>query len=497
MYSPKYPPTTDKAQFNHLLSTCKDWCLSHGLTVRPPPSFSENPHEALTTHAPVSLYPSLFPRSSFDEARAVQTAYNELYARVSDDTEFLDALTADIAQVDDFIANLHSIQTKIASTEGFAHEFSLGLFRSDYMLHDSGDGTRPIVQQVEFNTIASSFGGLASQVAELHRFLLKSGAYPEDPYLTYSHIPDNPAASGLASGLASAHHAYGPTAIDGIKTAVLFIVQPNERNAFDQHWISYSLLKLGIRSYRCTLTDVPTTCKIDETRNRRLLFHPPHLQAPIEISTIYFRSGYSPDDYPTPAEWSARHLLERSKAIKCPTIATQLAGAKKVQQVLAVDGMLERFLSHTPNKIAAIRGTFAGIHPLDTSPLGLQARKMAFENPERYVLKPQREGGGNNVYREKIPAFLREIGEEKWAGYILMELIKTPVAKGVILRNGEAVEGWVVSELGVYGTILWDREGNVVKNQEAGWLLRTKGRESDEGGVAAGFGCVDGVCLVD
>lgn len=35
-------------------------------------------------------------------------------------------------------------------------------------------------------------------------------------------------------------------------------------------------------------------------------------------------------------------------------------------------------------------------------PEGDQAIQMAMENPERYVLKPQREGGGNNVYGEEI-----------------------------------------------------------------------------------------------
>lgn len=35
-------------------------------------------------------------------------------------------------------------------------------------------------------------------------------------------------------------------------------------------------------------------------------------------------------------------MLERSKAIKCPSAAVHLAGTKKVQQVLASPGKLER-----------------------------------------------------------------------------------------------------------------------------------------------------------
>lgn len=48
---------------------------------------------------------------------------------------------------------------------------SLGLFRSDYMVHkDTADPSSvPKVKQVEFNTIASSFGGLSSSTCLLHK----------------------------------------------------------------------------------------------------------------------------------------------------------------------------------------------------------------------------------------------------------------------------------------------------------------------------------------
>jgi glutathione synthase len=36
----------------------------------------------------------------------------------------------------------------------------------------------------------------------------------------------------------------------------------------------------------------------------------------------------------------------------------------------------------------------------------------------------------------------------------------------------------------------------VLRNEESGYLLRTKGDQSEEGGVAAGFGCMDSVTLV-
>ncbi len=47
---------------------------------------------------------------------------------------------------------------------------SLGLFRSDYFYCESSRG----LKQVEFNTIASSFGGLTSQLVGAHRSVSKN-----------------------------------------------------------------------------------------------------------------------------------------------------------------------------------------------------------------------------------------------------------------------------------------------------------------------------------
>ena len=92
-----------------------------------------------------------------------------------------------------------------------------------------------------------------------------------------------------------------------------------------------------------------------------------------------------------------------------------------------------------------------------------------------------------------------------------MELIKPPTLRNEIFRNGQTQSGEVIGELGIFGVCLWrngkgvegEVEGQkagateVLENWEAGFLLRTKGRESEEGGVAAGFGAIDSPCLID
>lgn len=98
-------------------------------------------------------------------------------------------------------------------------------------------------------------------------------------------------------------------------------------------------------------------------------------------------------------------LIERSTAIKCPSIYYHLAGTKKVQQALARPEMLKRFVSDD-SKISLIEGIFTGLYSLDMNEEGEAAVKMVLDNPEKYVLKPQREGGGNNVYGSDIPMAL-------------------------------------------------------------------------------------------
>jgi glutathione synthase len=243
------------------------------------------------------------------------------------------------------------------------------------------------------------------------------------------------------------------------------------------------------------------------TVDRKLLYHGPNSKHPLEISTVYFRSGYTPDDYPNDDAWKARLHIERSNAIKCPSILTHLAGSKKVQQVLAEPDnpdIISQFIEN-PWQAKRLEKTFTAIYPLDSSPSGEKAKKLALnpETAQKFVLKPQREGGGNNIYRRKIPDFLKSIPETHWPGYILMEIIEPPEQKNSIIRNGEIQTGGVICELGIYGVCLWknaketNKKGEVLVNIEAGHLLRTKGSDNEEGGVAAGFGSVDSVILVD
>lgn len=363
----------------------------------------------------------------------------------------------------------------------------------------------PSVKQVEFNTIASSFGGLSTKVSALHRHLSSIDAYPESlsATITQDSVPQSPSVPGLALGLAKGHQAYGESH-GGRPTCILFLIQDTERNVFDQRHLEYELNSThGVKTFRLPFSRVLTDTKVDS--DRKLVYTPPqNQQRSYEVTVVYLRAGYAPTEYESQSDWDARLHIERSAAIKCPSVLTHLAGSKKVQQVLATPHSpdLARFMQ-TESDAAEVRKTFAPIYPLDKSEAGQEARKLA-TNPEtavKYVLKPQREGGGNNIYRKAIPGFLKDLPESHWPAYILMEMIEPPAQSNIIFRNGQLMEGGVICELGAYGICLWrqgeDGKREVLESDGAGYLLRTKGDSSEEGGVAAGFGCVDSCCLID
>lgn len=108
-----------------------------------------------------------------------------------------------------------------------------------------------------------------------------------------------------------------------------------------------------------------------------------HFRNDIIVSVVYFRAGYEPGDYPTQKEWDARYLIEKSAAIKCPSIQYHLAGTKKVQQALAKPGILNRFLTDDI-KIKAISDIFTGLYAMDhNTEEGQNSLRMVLTNPTK------------------------------------------------------------------------------------------------------------------
>ncbi|KAL1400533.1 hypothetical protein pipiens_007348 [Culex pipiens pipiens] len=469
------PLPLDEARLLEVVEKAKDWAIMHGAAMRSKADF--NP-DALQ-FAPFILTPSSFPRKEFEKAVALQTTLNELMHSVAHDEEFLRDTLKYTIKVDEFTGSLFEIYETVLK-EGISQPCSLALLRSDYLANFLESNA---IKQVEINTIASSFGGISTFMTPMHSYILKELGQMNK----LVNLPENRALSGLCDAMVEAWKIQ-----DRPKAVILFVIEDVTYNICDQRFHEFYIRETYpfVQVIRRTLTQIFNGGKLGP--DGELLIDGQ------EVTVIYFRAGYEPGHYYGPNEWSARLLMERSKAIKCPSIQYHLAGTKKVQQALAKPGILKRFIADD-HKIDTIKEIFTGLYPLDKNEEGDEAVRRALENPERYVLKPQREGGGNNVYGEDIPGALEKMADDERSAWILMERIFPPLSQGYMVRPGGKMPPEIVnlvSELGIFGAIIGTKD-NVVYNKQVGHMLRTKLSSANEGGVAAGLGALDSPYLID
>jgi len=496
------------------------WCLTHGIVMATKKTNNNNNEISMSMsslasmqtvqHAPITYNPHKFPLNSFEKAKKLSIIFNKVYDRISRNSSWLLKTLKSTGEGDPFTGKLLDIYDKI-NREGIKQKVALGLLRSDYMLHNNIDDPRKFLQ-VEINTIASSFGSLSTKIAEMHQ------AFEVD-----RNIPENIALDELCDGLASAHFEYirqlkqlGIFNEQHLKLHIAMIIQPGEKNFADQRLLHLQLVKKyknSIKLKRITLLDMYTRGSINEINGELYYDGNP-------ISVVYFRAGYTPDDYPSDKEWDARIMIERSFSIKCPNIGYHLAGTKKVQEVISNKDVLINFVDSSED-LSALMECFAGLYNLDiinqsesTIKEVENTKKMVLNSPSSYVMKPQREGGGNNIYGNDIVNALSTMSDQEIAAYIIMERIKPPSQNAILIRNGTIFETSCHCELGIYGIFLgdgsnesynginteWKNNPNITNsiniNKYGGYLLRVKSATCNEGGVAAGYAVLSSIDLV-
>ncbi|KAG7205148.1 hypothetical protein KM043_005517 [Ampulex compressa] len=479
------PLPADKLE--EIIDKAKDWALMHGMCMRSKVKFNRD----VLQYAPFVLLPSPFPRKEFNEACQIQPMLNLLMHKVAQDFNFLRETLEETIKVDNFTKRLFNI-CEIINAEGITQKVSLGLLRSDIMLETTcpRDGTQQrktqhcCFKQVEINTIASGFGWLGPAATQLHKYVLQelecSDALPN--------LPENNALSMLCTGLLTCWNIYGD-----LKAVILFVVEDVTYNICDQRFHEYEIRKQNpkVKVIRKTLTQLAAIASLGSKKELVVDGN--------VVSVVYYRCGYEPAQYYTEKEWDVRLLIEKSLAIKCPNIQYHLAGTKKVQQALTKSGVIDKFLKDE-KAIKKVKEMFTGLYALDLDEHGDVAVEMGIAYPDNFVLKPQREGGSNNMYGVDIKHFLSFIRDKKdRAAWILMDKIYPPLHKSYIIRpesntNMEVQE--LVSELGIFGIIIANEDGIFI-NKQGGHMLRTKLATANEGGVASGLGACDSPYLID
>ncbi|CAF1132391.1 unnamed protein product [Adineta steineri] len=467
-----------------IVAFAKRYALTHGLLCLAPDTVDQ------ATIVPFSLFPSPYSYSHFKFIWSIQIAYNRLYNRVSLDDEVLEKALSSVIPIDDFIARLW----KIHRTSKRQQPIQLDIYRNDYML----DTKLNKMRQIEFNTISSAFAGLTGIVADLHKAVLhyafdncnvrelKIDEEKEKSSSTIDLILPNNALIKSAEAMIKAFELY-----NNPNACILFLIVPNERNICDQNALIDAIQKLrpNIRFHSKTFEQL-----IDELFYDEKTFNIHLKPSNDEIAIVYFRAGYIPDHYVNENCWLIREKIEQSRAIKCPTIRSQLAGCKIVQEYLTHDHIIEKYIDDKTLS-TNIRSTFASMFTFDDQQTREKNINILRENVNSYVLKPNREGGGNNKYDDDILNTIKN-EEKQLINYIAMEKIFPPVCTTCLIKpNGKHVlHVECINEIGIYGTMVTNVDTNEEHiNEVTGYLVRTKTTDTNEGGVATGYSVLD--CL--
>lgn len=461
-------------QLHDLVEKAKDFALVQGNLMR-----QRNSIDRDAIHfVPFTLLPTPFPRQELVRALNLQPLLQDLMFKLSHDDEFLRETFKNTVKADEYTKKMFNIYEAIMKQGGPTQDVEIGIYRSDYFYCCASQA----LKQVEINTVAASFGALTSGIVPQHKYVLQEAGLGH----LAEHVPENHSKEGLAWVLCEGWRIYGK-----LEAAILFVVEDVTFNIGDQKAQELEVKRQcpGVGVLRRTISEIARKGFLNQDKCLMLDNR--------EVAVIYWRCGYIGEHFKGERDWDARLMLERSRAVKCPSINGQLAGFKKVQQVVANPGVLERYIQDR-NLLEAVRSAFTGLYSMDNDECGDKAAEMAMKNPEKFVLKPQKQGGGNNVYGEDIRPFLAKMkNPEERSGYILMDLMEPPTSSNYIIRPGKKTEiSTCISELGIFGIFVGDKNGLRV-NSQVGQMLRTKMSHSNEGGVAAGFGSLDSPLLVD
>lgn len=420
-----------------------------------------------TRSVPFALEPCQMSRKHYEEAIYLQPLFNTVTARLVRQREILEAIAETAARPDpEFTGRLLSIWRKNEYSRGQPLLFNS---RSDYFIDKNWDH----IKQVELNTMSVSMAGHSARLSSLYGLYNKS-------------VPENSAVYGFARAVQEAHQWYRDTYKPACSPHLLMIVKPDECNVFDQNALMDAAAVLCNTEYHRVGLDDESLC-VDQ--NNIVRFHGK------EVSVVYFRTAYDPTQMDN-ARWLVRERLELSRAIKCPDAGVQLAGMKLVQQWLTDPTVVGELGIDAPR----IFDCFTGLYSMSPRASNHdQIMTMLRKSPSKFVLKPQREGGGHNVYGEDILRLLPTLKPHDLEGYILMDLIDAPTRSCRRVNTDGSVTQMddAMSELGIYGTYFEAPTGDVLINAADGWLLRSKSKGVNEGGVMVGAGFLDGIALTD
>ncbi|XP_065896139.1 glutathione synthetase-like isoform X2 [Dysidea avara] len=460
--------------FGQLSQDATDRAVEYGVILRKKETSEETSYvqQKAMQLFPITLWPSVYPKKHYEFLLQVQMDYNLLVDKLSSDVLLMESLQR-IIQHDDFVRRLVEIYNKVSLTK--QQPISIAIQRCDYLLHiehseEADSGIRVAPKLVEMNTIAPAFAAITENVANVHKVLqvkYQDGDFKEQ---YRGQILDPDAVSMVCRAMAIAWKEYGQP-----KAAILMVINENESNIFELGKFELKLaIEYQIKVLRHTFGELDNVATIKS--DNRLIVND------TEIAIVYYRSGYHPNLFPTEKQWSAYLMLEQSQAVKCPPISHHLCTLKRIQQVFSNPNVLESFFND-PTMLERIKSTLVGLYPLDEGPEGDEVIEMALKNPEKFVLKTQREATAkcyldeDEDIREKLTQILKM---ESRVTYTLMDRINYPTQEYAMVGNDSKHHLLqTCPEIGIFGVFVRNGE-KVLMNSSAGYSVRHVSPNMDE-----------------
>jgi glutathione synthase len=356
---------------------------------------------------------------------------------------------------------------------------------------------------VEINTIAAGMGPLCTAAGDMHKHIMErhledTYGYDSKSVAVNESIPNGTRAFHVAV-TAYKKHVLKP--VDQKKQVyVMFLVQEKEKNYPDQLQMELDLWDTyKIAVIRKTLQQLSAGAS-KVTSEGYLLVDNCH------VAVVYYRSCYTPRDFKSEKDWATFTSVETSRAVKCPSVAFHLSGCKKVQHALNQPNTLTDLKipeSNLPTALVDSHEFEPDCGP-EQAVVTQAAIEDAIKHPELWVLKPQREGGGNNLWNDEMVAYLEE-NQNNWTKlqpFILMKRILVTPHIAALCKAGYVNVVPAIPEIGMFSYQLVHTEQYPELAEQENWsatggyLVRTKTHTTTEGGVSSGHAFIDSLQIV-
>lgn len=430
-------------------------------------------HNAEFQPVPVSLQPWLLPKKQWQQATEAAVLLGRLLAAVAKDAEFLLQQFQPVLLGDSLPAKLAAAYA-LQQQQGLPQRAgAVFLMRHDLMLNEQQQW-----QWIESNSIAAGMGPLSAQLGEL----LQS----EQPNLAPNNATELQAALlyQAARQQAQKHGSLTPR--------IVFVVEAQEDNIFDQQLLADALIRRGAVVERCTVAGLHQAQMAEQQQQAAKATEDATLKlSGSTVDLLYFRTGYNPADFANEQELQWRCQLQQQDVLLCPDLPTQLAGSKWLQ--LQLSSLLQQEKGRV---LLANRFGFHAAEILQLSALTVPAKPLlALEQSQIEQLihagwwfKKQNEGGGNVARAEQalqLAALAKPSDGDFLMAPVLVQQRPEPLLK---FQQGSFKQQTAhISELGIFSLGTTADYG--------GYLLRTKPAAALEGGVHKGNAVLDAVAL--